>query len=72
MAEIPKNPFGIGDFVKFAPSERAAGWSWSSFDRLRMHPGDTGVVTRIKDNEYLFIDDERGGFHWECFQKVID
>jgi hypothetical protein len=71
MVEVPKNPFEIGDLVRFAPSERAIGWSWPSFDHVQMHPGDSGVVTRIKDDSYVFLDGERGGFHWECFEKVI-
>jgi hypothetical protein len=62
------NPFKLGDRVVFAPNERAIGWAWSSFDRLRLKPGDAGVVTRIENNGYLYLDDERGGFHWECFQ----
>jgi hypothetical protein len=64
------NPFKIGDRVTFAPDERAVGWAWSSFDRLRLKPGNVGVVTRIDKSLYLFLDDERGRFQWECFRKV--
>ena len=64
------NPFKIGDQVRFEPSERAVGWSWSSFDRVRLHPGDSGIVTRIDKNDYLYLDDDRGGFRWECFGLV--
>jgi hypothetical protein len=64
----PANPFKIGDRVVFAPDERAIGWSWSSFDRLRIHPGDEGVVTKILQDNYIYIDDDRGGFHWQCFK----
>jgi len=49
--------------------ERTIGWTWSSFDRLRIKPRDVGVVTKIVEDA-LFIDDERGGFHWECFKDV--
>jgi len=65
-----KNPFKIGDRVVFSPDKRTIGWSWPSFDRLRLKPGDIGVVTRIEKDMYLYLDDERGGFHWECFKKV--
>lgn len=65
----PENPFKIGDRVVFSPDERTIGWTWSSFDRLRIKPGDVGVVTKIVDDA-LFIDDERGGFHWECFKRA--
>lgn len=67
--EQTSNPFKIGDRVIFSPNEHAIGWAWSSFDRLRLKPGDEGIVTRI-ENESLLIDDERGGFHWECFRLV--
>jgi hypothetical protein len=46
------NPFHIGERVTFAPDVRTAGWAWSSFDRLRLQPGDTGTVTRI-DQGYI-------------------
>jgi hypothetical protein len=64
------NPFKIGDRVRFAPNAHAYGWAWSSFDRMRLQPGDTGVVTRIGKDVYLYLDDERGGIHWECFERV--
>jgi len=62
-----KCPFKIGQRVVFTPDEHARGWSQESFDRLRLKPGDEGIITRIQDGQYLFLDDERGGFHWECF-----
>jgi hypothetical protein len=64
------NPFHIGDRVTFSPDDRTVGWAWSSFDRLRLQPGDTGTVTRIDQEVYLYLDDDRGGFHWECFKKA--
>jgi len=71
MTEIEKkNPFHIGDRVTFSPDERTVGWAWSSFDRLRLKPGDTGTVTRIDQGIYLYLDDDRGG-HWECFEKTL-
>lgn len=62
-----RNPFKIGDRVIFDPDARTVGWTWASFDRLRIHPGDVGIVTKIVDDMVL-IDDDRGGFHWECFK----
>ena len=64
------NPFHIGERVTFAPDDRTVGWAWSSFDRLKLQPGDTGTVTRIDQGVYLYLDDDRGGFHWECFKKA--
>lgn len=64
------NPFKVGDRVRFEPDEHALGWSWPSFERARLNPGDTGFVTRIGQGEYLYLDDELGGFHWECFKKL--
>jgi hypothetical protein len=63
------NPFKIGDRVVFDPDARTIGWTYSSFDRLRIHPGDVGTVTKIVD-DMILIDDDRGGFAWECFKKV--
>jgi hypothetical protein len=67
-AAAGKNPFNVGDKVMFDPDQHTIGWSYSSFDRLRIHPGDVGVVTRII-GDIILIDDERGGFSWHCFQK---
>lgn len=64
-----KNPFKIGDKVIFSPSEHDIGWTWSSFDRLRIHPGDVGFITKMV-NDIIYIDDERGGFYWECFKPA--
>jgi hypothetical protein len=64
-----KNPFQLGDFVVFAPDDRTIGWTWSSFDRLRIHPGDKGIVSRIQ-GDLIFLDDGRGGFDFECFKPA--
>jgi len=63
-------PFNIGDRVAFTPDERTIGWSYPTFERERLKPGDVGTVTRIDKGQYLFLDDNRGGFHWECFTKA--
>ena len=68
--EQKENPFKVGDRVAFRPDERAIGWTWSTFERVRLKPGDTGVITRIDENAYLYLDDGRGGFHWECFKAI--
>ena len=64
------SPFKVGDRVVFAPDERTIGWSWPTFERVRLKPGDTGIVTRIEKEMYLYLDDDRGGFHWECFKRT--
>jgi D-serine deaminase-like pyridoxal phosphate-dependent protein len=64
------NPFKIGDRVEFAPDAHAYGWTCHSFDRMRIKPGDSGVVTRIVKDVYLYLDDDRGGLNWECFKKT--
>lgn len=70
MTEREKsNPFKIGDRVTFDPNADAVGRAWASFEEFRMKPGDTGIVTRISKEMYLYLDDGRGGFHWECFVK---
>ena len=35
----PPNPFKVGDKVVFDPDRRTIGLTYSSFDRLRIHPG---------------------------------
>jgi len=69
---VNKNPFKVGDRVVFSPSEHTIGWEWSSFERLRLKPGDIGVVTSIEKGDYLYLDDRRGGFHWQNFRRAID
>jgi hypothetical protein len=70
MAEEQKpNQFKIGDQVRFTPDEHAYGWTWPSFERMRLKPGDTAIITRIDKDVYLFLDDDRGGLHWECFER---
>jgi hypothetical protein len=64
-----ENPFKLGDKVMFSPDARTIGWTWSSFNRLRILPGDIGIVTRIVDN-LILNDDEWGGFAWQCFKLV--
>ncbi len=71
MADAEKTcPFKNGDRVRFAPDEHAYGWTWPSFERMRMQPGDCGIITRIEKNAYLYLDDDRGGLHWECFERA--
>lgn len=62
------NPFKVGDKVKFDPDERTIGWTYSSFDRLRIHPGDIGMITRIV-GDIVIIDDDRGGFELGMLQE---
>jgi hypothetical protein len=70
------NPFRVGDKVQFVPDERARGWSW--FGPGTIQPNDIGIVSRLQDNDYLYIklsdsdpdSEEVGGFHWECFRKA--
>jgi ATP-dependent exoDNAse (exonuclease V) alpha subunit len=61
-------PYKIGDRVIFIPNNHADAWSWPSYERTRLKPGDIGTVTWIVKEEYVYLDDGRGGFHWECFR----
>jgi hypothetical protein len=71
MSENQKTcPFKIGDRVTFSPDEHTYGWTWPSFESMRLRPGETGVITRISEGEYLYLDDDRGGLHWECFKEA--
>jgi hypothetical protein len=65
----PANPLKIGDKVIFSPNAHAIGWSWSSFERLHIEPGDVGIVTQIVGN-IIYIDEGRGGFHWGTFRRA--
>jgi hypothetical protein len=64
-------PFKVGDRVVFAPDARTKGWHGESFDRLGVHEGDIGVIARIEDGQYIWLEGDRGGFHWQCFQRAI-
>jgi ATP-dependent exoDNAse (exonuclease V) alpha subunit len=68
MTKQTTNPFQIGDKVVFAPNDHALGWSCMSLDKFRIYPGDAGTISKISDDSYLYIEDDRGGFHWECWQ----
>lgn len=63
-------PFSVGERVTFIPDDHARGWSWATFERVRLHPGDVGTISRIDAGQYIFLDDERGGFHWQCFKRI--
>jgi hypothetical protein len=69
MTNVLLNPFSVGDRVTFAPDDHTIGWTYPSFDELRIHPGDTGAVTRIV-NDLIYIDDDRGGFSWYCWKNA--
>ena len=43
---------------------------WPTLDRIRLQPGDQGVVTRIEADDFVYIEDGKGGLHWQCIQKV--
>jgi threonine dehydratase len=64
-------PFKVGDRVVFKPNDRTIGLSYPTFGRERLEPGDSGVITRIDKGQYLYLDDDRGGFHWECFSPAL-
>jgi hypothetical protein len=70
MTSQQECPFRVGDRVRFSPNAHASGWSWPRFDTVRLHPGDIGTVTRIEGDTYLYLDNGRGGFHWECFERL--
>jgi hypothetical protein len=64
------NPFKIGEKVAFVPDERTAGWTWPTFERIKLKPGDVGIITRIERDDFIYLDGERGGLHWECFKRT--
>jgi len=68
MPEHSKNPFKIGDKVQFCPNERAQGWSW--FGPGTIQPNDIGVIARIEREDYIYIENDLGGFHWQCFRAT--
>ncbi len=68
MAAQQTCPFKVGDRVTFLPDKRTYEWTWPSFAVVKLKPGDTGVITRIAQDVYIYLDNERGGLHWECFQ----
>jgi hypothetical protein len=48
------NPFKIGEKVAFVPDERTVGWTWSTFERIKLKPWDVGIITRIeRDDSFI-------------------
>lgn len=60
-------PFRLGDRVVFSPSDRAFGWSYPTFDRIRLKPGDVGTVTRIDKEAYIYVDDDVYSYVYDRF-----
>ena len=54
------------------PDQHTIGWTQQAWDsqKIRLHPEDVGVITRIANAQYVYLDDDRGGFHWSQFQRV--
>jgi hypothetical protein len=67
---IDECPFNVGDRVVFAPDERTKGWQGEAFDRFGVHEGDKGVIARIEGGQYVWLENDRGGFHWQCFKRI--
>jgi len=63
-------PFKVGDRVIFAPDARTKGWQGETFERYGVHEGGIGVIVRIEDGQYIWLEGDRGGFHWQCFKKA--
>jgi hypothetical protein len=61
-------PFKVGDTVIFSPSEHTRGWYQHAWDKLRIKPGDQGIITRIDQGVYVYLDDNRGGFFFDEYK----
>lgn len=68
--ETKKCPYKVGDRVKFVPGERTIGWHQTTMERQGLQAGYVGIIREIKDDTYIYLDGEKGGFPWTDFQKA--
>jgi hypothetical protein len=62
-------PFSVGDTVRFTPSERTKG-HYQGITQFGIAPDEEKKITRIKDNLYLYFDENAGGWPWNEFTLV--
>jgi len=62
-------PYDVGDMVRFTPSERTKGL-YQDVERFGLAIGEEAVIREIRDDVYLYFDDEAGGFAWNEFSLV--
>ncbi len=67
---MSKCPYNIGDKVIFTPTDRTRGWYQQVFDKIGMVPGREYVIKRIKDDTYLYFENDDGGFPWTEYTKA--
>lgn len=62
-------PFSIGDIVKFNPCERTRGW-YQNIELFGVKIGQELEIVRIKENVYLYFENDAGGWPWNEFELV--
>lgn len=67
MSEKEQCPFEIGDSVVFAPNEKVKGW-YPNYEEDGFFEGRGGIISRIKDGMYIYLDQNPNGLHWKCFE----
>ena len=62
-------PFGIGDKVRFTPSERTLGL-YQDIERFGLKINEEAIIREIREGIYLYFDGEAGGMPWNEFSLV--
>ena len=64
-------PFEIGDLVRFTPSTRTRGL-YQDVEGFGVRIGEVLPIRRIKDDTYLYFDQNKGEWPWTEFTLVSD
>ena len=65
-----KCPYNVGDRVIFSPSDRTKGWYQQGFSKMGLVPGNEYIIKKIKDDTYLYFDNDAGGLPWNEYKKT--
>lgn len=61
--------FSVGDVVRFVPSERTRG-HYQDIEAFGVKIGQELEIKRIKDDVYLYFENDTGGWPWNEFILV--
>ena len=69
MNQALQCPFKVGDIVRFTPQERTIG-HYQDIERFAVKIGQELPIKSIKENMYLYFENDGGGWPWNEFTLV--
>ncbi len=69
MDQPTKCSFIVGDVVRFTPKERTKG-QYQNIERFGVKIGQDLPITNVKDDTYLYFENDIGGWSWTEFTLV--